>query len=169
MNYIAIKREDMANGPGVRVSLWISGCTLGCEGCHNPSFHDFTAGMPFTEENMNDLREWLNRPEIRGLTLTGGHPLEKPNIKEVLNIVKTIRKEFPNKDIWLYTGLELTYEDFIMNNEIKEIISNCDVIVDGRFKIEERDITLPYRGSRNQRLIDVKKTIENKKIILLTL
>ena len=168
MNYIKINEYDVANGPGVRVSLWVSGCSIKCKGCHNPETWDFYAGHTWNNYAMNALKKALSADFIQGITFTGGHPLDPNNIEEVYKIIKKIKKEFPNKDIWLYTGYPLTIKDFDKNHSstFNNIIKNCDVIVDGPFIQGEKDITLKWRGSRNQRVIDVKKTIENEEITL---
>lgn len=165
MNYHDITTDDMLNGNGLRVVLWVSGCTVNCKNCQNPQTWDFNSGIPFTEESMNEIIDKLNKPYITGLTLTGGHPLESANLSTIKTIVKTVKSRFPNKTIWLYTGF--TWE------EIKEyyvlfwdIISNVDVLVDGRYVDELRDITLPFRGSSNQRIIDVQQSLKADNIVL---
>lgn len=173
MNYLKINDCDIANGPGIRVSVWVTGCRLRCPGCQNQQTWDFYAGLPWNNTSREELRKALSKPEIQGITITGGHPLEDENLMGVYNIIQIMKKEFADKDIWLYTGYELSSKDFDnlvdgMTTEYvyKSIIKNCDVIVDGPYIQEERDITLKWRGSRNQRVIDVKKTIEKGEIIL---
>ena len=173
MNYCEIKQYDIANGPGVRVSIWVTGCRLKCPGCHNQKTWDFYAGLPWNDSSREELRKALSKPEIQGITITGGHPLESENLMGVYNIIQIMKRDFPNKDIGLYTGYTLSFKDFdnfvdamTMEYIYKNIIKNCDVIVDGPYLQEERDITLKWRGSRNQRVIDVKKTIENGEITL---
>ena len=173
MNYIKINEYDVANGPGVRVSLWVSGCTIRCPGCQNPQTWDFNEGHPWNAFAMNNLKKALEADFIQGITITGGHPLEEIHLLDVYRIIKKTRKNFPNKDIWLYTGYPLSLEDFKRHPDpynskylFNNIIRNCDVVVDGPFIQSERDITLKWRGSRNQRVIDVKKTIENGEITL---
>ena len=173
MNYMGINACDLANGPGIRVSVWVSGCSIHCPGCHNPESWDFNQGKPWGEEEMELLFNFLNTPYIQGLTITGGNPLENPNEHDIRQIIEMVKTKLPEKDIWLYTGWELPNEVFIdatwwtrATNDFNYIIENCDVIVDGPYIQEQRDITLPYRGSKNQRLIDVKKTKEKNEIIL---
>ena len=175
MNYFKIDDYDIANGPGVRTTVWVTGCRLHCPGCHNPQSWDFYAGLPWNDSSREELRKALSKPEIQGITLTGGHPLEYENLSGVLNIIGIVRNEFPEKDIWLYTGYNLEIKDFDTtvyadkwdNDLLKRIIlSRCDVVVDGPYIEEEKDITLAWRGSRNQRVIDVKKTIEKGEIVL---
>lgn len=176
MNYLDIKPFDIANGTGIRVSLWVSGCDVCCPECHNPESWDFKAGKLFTEKEMNKIMTYLNKPYIQGFTITGGHPLAYNNLLQVFDILKQIKTQFPKKDIWLYTGYILKENDFDNNVEVcwdngllrNKILNMCDVVVDGPYIAAERDITLPWCGSRNQRIIDVQKTIENREITLLT-
>lgn len=169
MNYIKITKNDIANGPGVRVTLWVSGCSLHCKGCHNPQTWDFNAGKPFDAVAKQELFDALSKSHVQGLSISGGHPLEFPNLVGVARLVTEVKKQFPDKDIWLYTGLTLSIDDFILPEETYSIISailcRCDVVVDGPYIEEQRDITLPFRGSSNQRLIDVKETIKQCQII----
>ena len=173
MNYIKINKCDIANGNGVRCVLWVSGCDVHCKGCHNPESWDFDAGQVFDGAAMDELLKALDHPWIKGLTLSGGHPLAHPNLNVVYTILKTVRRKFPDKDIWLYTGYTLNVSDFVIaddyNNSTqdlrKRIISMCDVVVDGNYDETLRDISLRFRGSSNQRLIDVKRTVKEKKII----
>lgn len=167
MNYIKISKCDIANGSGIRVTLWCSGCTLNCKGCHNPESHDFNAGQPFDENAMRELLDALKRPYIAGLTLSGGNPLELKNLSCIYHICETVKRELPSKSIWLYTGHTLTDDIFDRNvdstnsaSSVKSILSLCDVVVDGRYIEELRDITLKFRGSSNQRLIDIKRSID---------
>lgn len=173
MNYIKISKCDIANGIGIRVVLWVSGCSLHCKGCHNPETWDFNYGKPFDDNAKQELFDALNKPWIKGITLSGGHPLEYENLPVVYDIVKETKEKFPNKDIWLYTGYTLSINDFDTSVDIgldngllrNYILAMCDVVVDGPYIEEQRDVSLPFRGSKNQRLIDVKKTLEQKKII----
>lgn len=175
MNYIKISKYDTSNGIGIGVILWVSGCRCGCKNCHNPQTWDFTAGQPFTESTMNELKIALNKPYISRLTLSGGHPLEPENLNDVYTIISAIHKEYPNKSIWLYTGY--TWEEILKKDkqyeelEINAIspldtVKMCDVLVDGQYEDGKRDITLDWRGSSNQRVIDVQKSLEQNKIVL---
>lgn len=171
MNYLDIKQNDIANGIGIRVSLWVAGCDIYCPECHNPESWDYTKGIKFTHKTMNQILEYLEPDHIDGITITGGHPLAPYNIDKVRSIVRSVRcRYFDKKSIWLYTGYELTYEDIIPTIEkpLNTVLRMCDVVVDGPYVAAERDITLPWCGSRNQRVIDIKKTINNKEITLLT-
>lgn len=162
MNYIAITSPDINNGSGCRVTLWIAGCSHKCLGCHNPGSHDYSAGKPLNECK-EELFEILSKPYIKGVTISGGDPLDQHcnSLAELESLLIEIKKRFPEKDIWLYTGF---YLDDIMNgrfiretdNMRFEVISLCDVIVDGPFILKERDVTLPFRGSKNQRIHFVK-------------
>lgn len=164
MNYIKISKCDTANGTGIGVVLWVSGCNRHCHGCHNPQTWDFNAGQPFTEDTMQELLEALNKPYISRLTLSGGHPLEPKNLEVVYKIIKTVKENFPNKSIWLYTGYIFEYA--LPNNDVYNIVSLCDVVVDGRYNEHEKDISLAWRGSSNQRVIDVQKSLKQNEVIL---
>ena len=165
MNYIKISKFDIANGPGVRVVLWCSGCTLQCAQCQNPGTWDFKAGEVFTDETMDELLDALAPQQVQGLTLSGGHPLEPQNRKETEKIIIKVKKMLPEKDLWLYTGY--SWEQIMKDEELMNIVKMCDVVVDGPFIPELRDITLKFRGSSNQRLIDVKRTIDEGRVIVL--
>ena len=161
MNYHNITKDDMKNGDGLRVVLWVSGCDHHCKGCHNPQTWEFDSGIPFDTNAMNELLNALDKPYIQGLTLTGGNPIDSG--PEILAICSDIKKRFPNKDIWLYSGYTF---DEIKSRAVGEfILEYIDVLVDGPYIEEQRDITLPFRGSKNQRLIDVKETLKQGQII----
>lgn len=160
MNYARIKKYDIANGPGMRASLYVSGCTHGCKGCFNEVAWDFNYGEKWTKEVEDDLIEHLKKPEIKGLNVLGGEPLQQD--ETLLLFLKRARKEV-NKPIWLWTGYTISY---LLQNENEfslavEMLYECDVIVDGRFNEDLKDITLKYRGSSNQKVYDVEKSIEN--------
>ena len=170
MNYLGIDKASIANGLGVRVVLWVSGCTVSCPGCHTPWTHDFHRGRPFTEETKNIIFECLDHDWVKGITLSGGHPLEVQNMVDVYDLIVDIKEKFPDKDVWLYTGLSITYEQFTYPDNtslISSILRLCDVVVDGPFVLSQRDTTIAFRGSTNQRLIDVKRTLVSGKIITL--
>lgn len=160
MNYHNILHDNMLNGSGLRVVLFLSGCTHHCPGCQNPQTHDFNSGIRFTSSELQEIIEQLSKPYIKGLTITGGDPLHEYNVKEVNNLCKTIKNLFPDKDIWVYTGYN--FEDLPT-----EYLKYIDVLADGRYVDSLKDVNLPYVGSSNQRLINVKETIKNQKIILL--
>ena len=152
MNYSGIKKYDIANGPGVRMSLYVSGCTHHCKGCFNPETWSFEAGKPFDDTARNYLFEQLSKPYIKGITFSGGHPFESENLNDVTKLLKDIKQKFPQKDIWLYTGY--VYED--LNDLQRKVLENVDVLIDGPYIQEQRDITLPFRGSKNQRILYMK-------------
>lgn len=170
MNYLGIDKASINNGPGVRVVLWVSGCRIHCKGCQNPESWNFNAGKLFDESAKQELFEALNKSYIQGVTFSGGHPLENENVNDIYDLAIEIKDKFPDKDIWIYTGYRLgdilndTSED-IYTILRRKTISMCDVIVDGPYIEEQRDITLKFCGSRNQRLIDVKESIRQNKII----
>ena len=160
MNYCGITAPDIANGNGCRVVLWISGCNHKCKGCHNPETWDYKYGKIFDEEAKNIIARWLSKPYIKGLTLSGGDPLNRNNdeLIEILDLCKYVKTKFPDKDIWIYTGY--TLEELIdLSNKNKdiniEILNQCDYLVDGPFIKELRDLSIPFRGSTNQRIIDL--------------
>lgn len=155
-----IDKSSISNGLGVRVVLWCAGCSRECKGCFNPETWSFEAGKLFDEKAKQYLFEQLNKPYIKGLTCSGGHPFEPENLTDVTNLLKEIKQRFPEKDIWLYTGF--TWEqvkDF-------EAIKYIDILVDGPYIEEQRNITLAFRGSANQRIIDVQQSLQQNKIIL---
>ncbi len=164
MNYEKIDKCSVSNGSGVRAVLWISGCGIHCRNCHNQQTWDFDSGIPFTEETMQELLYDLSKPYIKGCTLSGGHPLDPHNASEVLKIVKRVKMVFPNKDIWIYSGYE--WENIIKDETLREIMKYTDILVDGPYIDDLRDISLPFRGSSNQRIIDVQKSLVSNQIVL---
>lgn len=169
MNYLGIDKSSISNGPGVRVVLWVSGCTVHCKGCQNPESWDFNAGKILDETAEKELFEALNKPYIKGITFSGGNPIERKNIWHIDWLIREIKNKFPSKDIWLYTGWKLSKDDFGLTkynmNIYSETLKLCDVVVDGPYIEEQRDITLAFRGSKNQRLIDVKETLKQGEIV----
>ena len=164
MNYATIKSCDIANGPGVRVSLFVSGCTHHCEGCFNEVAWNFDYGEKFTKYTMMYICNLLDKPWISGLSILGGEPLESENVLTVSEIVSIVKNKFPNKTIWVYTGN--TYEN-ICNTAIKyTLLKNIDVLVDGPFIESLKDISLQFRGSCNQRIIDVPKSLRKNEVVL---
>ena len=161
MNYADIKKVDVANGEGVRVSLFVSGCTHQCKGCFNKEAWDFNYGKPFTQETIDKVINYLDNPYISGLTILGGEPLEHENQKGLLPILKKVKEKFPEKNVWCYTGYR--YDKDIMEKmyknwkETPEVLSYIDVLVDGEFEEDKKDITLKFRGSSNQRIINLKE------------
>ena len=170
MNYAAIKKHDIANGPGVRVSLFVSGCTHHCEGCFNPETWDFQYGTPYTAETELEILEALEPDYIRGLSLLGGEPLEPEHQAALLPLLRRFSRLYPDKTIWCYTGY--TFETDLLDrmcNEweyTKELLSYIDVLVDGEFIDEQKDLSLRFKGSRNQRIIDVPKSLKTGTTVL---
>ena len=164
MNYEKVDKCSVSNGAGVRTVLWVSGCDVHCHNCHNPQTWDFNSGIPFTHDTIQEILYNLSKPYIKGLTLSGGHPLDPHNAPKVLEIVKRVKMVFPNKDIWIYSGYE--WENIIKDETLREILEYTDVLVDGAYVDELRDISLAFRGSSNQRIIDVKKTLDSNEVIL---
>lgn len=162
MRYHNITKEDMLNGDGLRVVLWVSGCEHACEGCQNPLTWNPEDGLMFDEAARMELFEQLDQDYISGITLTGGDPLFSGNRVEVADLIMDIRKRYPHKTIWLYTGY--LWEE-ICN---LPVIAQVDVLVDGKFILAQLDNTLQWKGSANQRVIDVKQSIEAGKIVLHT-
>ena len=160
MNYADIRPIDVANGPGVRVSLFVSGCTHHCEGCFNPETWDFHYGKPFGPEQEEEILSALSRPYIHGLSLLGGEPMEPENQEAVLRLVRRVRERFPDKDIWCYSGyLFESLRDSQVGEYSQELLKELDVLVDGPFVLEKKDLSLRFRGSSNQRLIDVPASL----------
>lgn len=199
MNYLKIDKEDVCNGEGLRVVLWLSGCSHKCKGCQNPQTWDADSGISFDESAKEELFRELDKDYISGLTLTGGDPLFEGNLDDVLDLVTEVNKRYntpqnidsnnannnnilnaddnkirllsPKKSIWLYTGFtfeEIVYSTIKCNqSRIRKIIlNNIDVLIDGQYIESQRDITLPYRGSSNQRLIDVQQSLQKGEIVL---
>ena len=170
MNYAEIKKCDVANGPGVRVSLFVSGCTHHCKECFNKETWDFQFGKPFTQDTINEILELLSPDYIKGITLLGGEPMEQVNQQGLLPLLRQIREKLPDKSVWCFTGYD--YEKDVLARmvpeweETKEFLSYLDVLVDGRFVQALYDISLRFRGSSNQRIIDVPKTLESGNLTL---
>lgn len=164
MNYIKVTKNDIANGIGIGCVLWVSGCNCQCKNCHNQSTWDFNAGIPFTEETMQEILLTLTKSYISRFTLSGGHPLDPQNAPEVLKIVKRVRMVFPNKNIWIYSGY--TWEHIMQDETLAGIMKYTDVLVDGSYIEELKDISLPFRGSSNQRIINVRESLKEDKLVL---
>lgn len=170
MNYAAIKKHDIANGVGVRVSLFVSGCTHQCKGCFNQEAWDFSYGSRYTEETEQIILNACDHDYIRGLTLLGGEPMEPDNQKALLPLLRQFKERFPEKSVWCYSGYD--FEQDILSGRLgdwettKELLSYIDVLVDGEFHLEEKDLTLRFRGSSNQRIIDVPKSLKHDQVFL---
>lgn len=183
MRYAQIRSMDISNGDGVGVSLFVQGCPFHCKNCFNSETWDFNGGKKWTEKTKNKFMELIDRPYIKRVSFLGGECLAEQNLDEVLKLVQEIRISFPEKTIWLYTGFEWNQ---IMNMQVmqpifsckdleskiqnilkrQEIIKMCDVLVDGEYIDEQKDLTLKFRGSKNQRVIDVKKSLAQNKVVL---
>ncbi|WP_099469947.1 anaerobic ribonucleoside-triphosphate reductase activating protein [Konateibacter massiliensis] len=160
MNYHNITKDDMLNGDGLRVVLWTAGCSHGCKGCHNPITWDANGGLLFDEAAKKEIFAELDKNYISGITFSGGDPLHENNREAVRELAEEIKAKYPKKTIWLYTGYEW--------DAIKDwgIVKSLDVVVDGKFELDKRDEQLHWKGSANQKVIDVKKTRESGQIIL---
>lgn len=173
MNYSLIRDRDISNGPGIRVSLFVSGCKLHCKGCFNSEIWDFNAGKQFTEKTRDTILELCKKPYISGFSILGGDPLSQDSegLIQLCDLCDRIKQENPKKDIWIWTGEDF---DTIMNCVLNDLssddyrsvlLSMADVVVDGPFVEEYRDLNLKFRGSKNQRIIDVKMSIEHKTVV----
>ena len=162
MRYLEIDKASINNGMGIRCVLFVSGCNHCCLGCHNNNSWDFNCGTVFTKETEDKILNYLAKPEVDGITFSGGDPLAFNNRDNILRFARRIKKELPHKNIWCYTGY--TWEELDGVD-----LSSIDVLVDGRFELVNRDITLAFRGSSNQRIIDVKASLDNNKVVLFNL
>lgn len=146
MNIVDITHPDVNNGLGCRITVWVSGCVHHCKGCHNPETWDFKYGREFTDDDKKKIFEVLEKPYIKGITFSGGDPL--CSYTDVLSLAREIKEKYPGKDIWVYTGFSFEY----VREHMSEILDYVDYMVDGKFNIEERDVGLAFRGSKNQRI-----------------
>lgn len=169
MNYASIKNCDIANGVGVRISLFVSGCRHHCKNCFNFEAWDFNYGEPFTDVQKKEIIDLLKPNYIQGLSLLGGEPMEPENIVELVPFIKEVKETYPDKTIWCYSGFTYEYLTEEMPKRCKEVtefLDMIDILVDGKFVEELKDIKLRFRGSSNQRVIDVKKTKEKNEIVI---
>lgn len=167
MNYHNITKDDMLNGDGLRVVLWVAGCSHHCKGCQNPVTWDPADGVPFTGETYAELVKELNHDYISGLTLSGGDPLFQYNRTDIITLVELVKQRFPDKTIWCYTGF--TWEECFNDEQVRKyILPYIDVLVDGRYIETQRDVNLHWRGSKNQRVIKVQETLKTGVMTLLT-
>jgi anaerobic ribonucleoside-triphosphate reductase activating protein len=165
MNYHAITYPDLNNGVGLRVTLWLSGCNNKCKGCQNPQTWNENSGKKFNKLAKESLFLALSKDYISGITFSGGDPLHDNNIYELNNLIDEIKEYFPNKNIWIYSGSVI--ENIFNENSLrKNIVEKCDVFVDGKFVEELKDLSLPWRGSSNQRVIDIKQTLSQDRLVL---
>ena len=156
MKYNKIRKMDIADGPGVRVSIFMQGCTFNCKNCFNPETHDFNGGKEFTEDTINRVMELCENENIEGLSILGGEPMHQNNVEGTTKLAKTFKEKFPNKNLWMWSG-------FLFDRDLKdkEVLKYVDVLVDGQYKDELHNPTLEWRGSENQRVIDVQKSLKN--------
>ena len=171
MNYADIKEVDIQDGEGVRVSLYVSGCHFRCKGCHNKEAWDFNYGKKFTDETIDRIVNLLDKSYITGLSILGGEPLEPVNQQGLVKLVKTVKNKFPNKNIWCWTGYDFEKDVFgKMYKEFsytRDLLENIDIIVDGQFEEENKLVDLKFRGSTNQKKIDVQASIKNDSVVVL--
>ncbi len=170
MNYADIKQYDVANGPGVRISVFVSGCNHHCKDCFNEVAWDFNYGTPFTEETIETVIEYMKPSYIAGLTLLGGEPMEPANQKGLLPLVRRVKEVYPEKTIWCFTGFlfdrDIVETMFGTVPETRELVSYFDVMVDGKFIAELKNVNLRFKGSSNQRTIMVQDSLDRKEIVL---
>lgn len=170
MNYADIKQYDVANGPGIRVSVFVSGCTHHCPGCFNEAAWDFNYGKPFTEQNIDEIINYLSAPYYKGITLLGGEPLERCNQQGLLPLIRRVKTAYPDKTIWCFTGYD--FETDVMGRmyqqwpETKELLSYLDVLVDGKFIEALKNVNLFFKGSSNQRTIMVQESLQTGNLVL---
>lgn len=162
MRYNKIRKMDIADGPGVRVSIFMQGCAFNCKNCFNPETHDFEGGKEFTEDTINRVLELCDNDNIKGLSILGGEPMHPKNIEGTTKLARLFKERFPEKNLWIWTGFL-----FDKDLENKEVLKYIDVLVDGQYIDELHNPTLKWKGSSNQRVIDVQKSLKNNKIILI--
>lgn len=160
MRYNKIRKMDISNGEGIRVSIFMQGCTFNCKNCFNPETHDFKGGKKFTDETIEKVLELCDDEHIAGLSILGGEPMHPDNIEGTTLLAKRFKEKFPNKNIWAWTGFK--FDEYLKD---KEVLKYIDVLIDGQYVDELRDPTLKWRGSSNQRVIDVKKSLKSGKVI----
>ena len=169
MNYATIKYNDVSNGPGIRTSLFVSGCTHHCEGCFNSIAWDFNYGEPYTKKVEDEIIDSLRHSYVKGITLLGGEPFEPQNQGPLVELTDRIRRELPDKTIWCFSGYtieEMTDGKLSQHETTMRLLKNIDVLVDGKFVLELKNLMLKFKGSSNQRTIMVKETLEKKEIVL---
>ena len=158
MRYNLIRKMDISNGPGVRVSIFMQGCSFHCKNCFNQETWDFEGGQEFTDDTINKVLELSNKPEVKGLSILGGEPMHPTNIEGTTKLAKAFKEKYPEKSIWAWTGFQ--YEDI----KDKDVFNYIDVLVDGQYKDELHDPTLKWRGSSNQRVIDIKESKKQNRV-----
>lgn len=170
MNYATIKKRDIANGIGVRVSLFVSGCTHRCKNCFNKETWDFSYGEPFTQDTINLILDYLAPDFVNGLSLLGGEPFEVQNQGALVDLLRQVKERYPQKDVWCYTGYlydkDLRSPSRARCEYTDEMLKFIDILVDGPYIEAQKDISLQFRGSKNQRIIDVKRSLESGEVVL---
>ena len=161
MRYNKIRKMDIADGPGIRVSIFMQGCTFNCKNCFNPETHDFNGGKEFTDDTINRVLELCKNDTIDGLSILGGEPMHPNNIEATTKLAKAFKEAYPNKSLWAWTGFQ--FDNYLKD---KEVAKYLDVVVDGQYKDELHNPTLKWRGSENQRVIDVQKSIAENNVVL---
>lgn len=171
MNYADIKKYDVANGPGVRISLFVSGCSHFCKGCFNEIAWDYNYGKEFTDDTINEIVEFLDNPHIAGLTILGGEPMDPKNQDALVPLVKKVKELYPDKTIWCFTGYlfdkDLLENMYKKNPSTRELLSRFDVMVDGEFVEDLKNLNLKFKGSSNQRTIDVQASLKEGRVVLI--
>lgn len=162
MRYNKIRKMDISDGPGVRVSIFMQGCTFNCKNCFNPETHDFKGGKEFNDETIKRVLELCENENVEGLSILGGEPMNSANIEGTTKLAKAFKEKYPNKNLWVWSGFE-----FDKDLKGKEVLNYTDVLIDGVYKDELHDPTLKWRGSSNQRVIDVQKSIKEGKVVML--
>ena len=160
MRYNKIRKMDISNGPGVRVSIFMQGCNFNCKNCFNPETHDFNGGKEFTDETINRVLELCENKNVEGLSILGGEPMNPQNIEGTTKLAKAFKEKYPEKNLWAWSGY--TFDNYIKD---KEVAKYLDVVVDGQFVDEEKNPTLEWKGSSNQRVINVKESLKSGKIV----
>ena len=160
MRYNKIRKMDISNGPGIRVSIFMQGCTFNCKNCFNPETHDFNGGKEFTDDTIEQVLKLCDNDNIKGLSILGGEPMHPKNIEGTTALAKAFKNKFPNKSLWAWTGFE-----FDKSLQGKEVLNYLDVLVDGQYVDEKRNPKLDWRGSGNQRVIDVQESLKQNKVV----
>lgn len=164
MNFAQIRKYDVANGPGIRTTIFVTGCTHNCHNCFNEEYQDFNYGDTWTDKETEEVIRYLKLDEVKGLTLLGGEPFQ--NEIDLLQVIRDIKKEV-QKDIWIFSGY--SYEEILKDQDKKKLLEECDVLVDGKFVESLKDLKLRFRGSSNQRIIDIQKSLDENKVVLFDL
>ena len=165
MNYNKIRKMDISNGPGVRVSIFMQGCAFNCKECFNPETHDFNGGKEFNDDTINEILKLCDNKNVKGLSILGGEPMHPKNVEGTAKLAKTFKEKFPDKNVWVWSGFQFD-KDLKNNEQDKEALKYIDVLVDGQYVDALRNPTLQWRGSSNQRVIDVQKSLQGNDVVL---